>query len=349
MFGGGAADRFLTCHPTARHYPHPMLPLASLRIGHAHSSTARTGTTVLVLGSAHPCAVDVRGGAPGTREVPALSLGGLISSADAITLSGGSVYGLAAADEVTAWLGARGQGYHIHSDAPRSPVVGGAILFDNLNGGSKAWGEDPPFRRLAQQALGKLSRDVTEGAVGAGYGATAGTHAGGLGYASEAVGPHTVASLVAANPVGSPFLPGTAKRGQGVPWAWPWEVDGEFGGRRPAPDWQLSPATDTKLGHLSGAGAATVIGVVMTDAELTQGQLQRLAVSAHDGIAMSVQPSHTPLDGDTLFALGARPGEGAGPLPEPAPRALARLGAAAARTTARALTRGVLEGISHWS
>ena len=321
-----------------------MLPLPSLRIGHAHSSTARTGTTVLVLDSAHPCAVDVRGGAPGTREVPALSLGGLVDGADAVTLSGGSVYGLAAADEVTAWLGARGQGYHVHPDAPRSPVVGGAILFDNLNGGDKGWGEDPPFRRLAREALANLSRDVPEGAVGAGFGATAGTYAGGLGYATETVGPHTVSSLIAANPVGSPFLPGT-----NIPWAWPWEVEAEFGGRRPPPGWQLTHATDTKLGHISGAGAATVIGVVITDAELTQAQLHRLAVAAHDGIAMSVQPSHTPLDGDTLFALGAKPGEGSGPLPDPAPRALAHLGAAAARTTARALTRGVLKGIAHWS
>ena len=326
-----------------------MLPLPALRVGHAHDATARTGTTILVLDSAHPCAVDVRGGAPGTREVPALSLGGLVGGADAVTLSGGSVYGLAAADEVTTWLGARGQGYHVHADAPRSPVVGGAILFDNLNGGNKAWGETPPFRRLAREALANLSRDVAEGAVGAGHGATAGTHAGGLGYATEAVGPHTVASLIAANPVGSPFLPGTAKEGEGVPWAWPWEVDAEFGYRRPAPDWQLTEATDTKLGHLSSAGAATVIGVVMTDAELTQSQLHHLAISAHDGIAMSVQPSHTPLDGDTLFALGAKPGEGSGPLPDPAPRALAHLGAACARTTARALTRGVLGGIAHWS
>ena len=323
-----------------------MFPLPSLRIGHAHDATARTGTTVLVLDSAHPCAVDVRGGAPGTREVPALSLGGLVGGADAITLSGGSVYGLAVADEVTIWLGARGQGYHVHADAPRSPIVGGAILFDNLNGGDKAWGNDPPFRRLAREALGNLSRDITEGAVGAGFGATAGTHAGGLGYASERVGEHTVASLIAANPVGSPFLPGTTETGEAVPWAWPWEVDGEFGRRRPAPDWQLSQPTDTKLGQLEGAGAATVIGVVMTDAELTQSQLHRLAVSAHDGIAMSVQPSHTPLDGDTLFALGAKPGEGRSPLPDPGPRALAHLGAAAARTTARALTRGVLQGIA---
>ena len=322
--------------------PRSRLPLPGLRIGHAHDGAVRTGATILVFDEAHPCAVDVRGGAPGTRETAALGLGGLVGGVDAITLAGGSVYGLACADEVVRWMGARGMGFHVHEGAPRSPVVAGAILFDNLNGGDKAWGAEPPFARLAREALEGLDREVAEGKIGAGYGATAGTHTGGLGYASGRVGGFTVASLIAANPVGSPFMPGTAGEGAGVPWAWAWEVDGEFGGRRPPADWALGEATDTKLGALGDVGAATVIGVVMTDAELGKDALHRLAVGAQDGIAMSVQPSHTPLDGDTLFAVGARAGEGVGGLPEPAPRSLSRLCAAAARTTARALTRGVL-------
>ena len=306
-------------------------PIPGLLIGHAHDEHARTGVTVLVCDEAMPCAVDVRGGAPGTRETDALGLGGLVGRADAITLSGGSVYGLAAADEVTRWLGGQGRGFHVHDAAPRSPIVGGAILFDNLNGGDKSWGDSPPHARLAREALEKLSDTIAEGAVGAGFGATAGLHRGGLGVASERVGGHTVMSLIAANPVGSPYMPGT-----NCFWAWPWEVECEFGGRRPAPDWSLSDATDTKLPQLSGAGAATVIGVVVTDAGLSPAQLYRLAVGAQDGIAMAVQPSHTPLDGDTIFALSA--GEGGAELP---PRDLAWLGAAAARTTARAIARGV--------
>ena len=123
--------------------------------------------------------------------------------------------------------------------------------------------------------------------------------------------------------------------GSKVPWAWPFEIDGEFGGARPAPDYKLIPASDTKLALIKAAGQATVIGAVITDAALSQSRAKRLAVMAQDGLAMAVQPAHTPLDGDTLFALsmGDKLCEG--------PVALAELGGAAARVTARALMRGV--------
>jgi D-aminopeptidase len=143
---------------------------------------------------------------------------------------------------------------------------------------------------------------LSEGAYGAGFGASAGLYPGGTGTASEVIDGITVGALIAANPVGSPYMPGTD-----CPWAWMYEVDNEFGGVRPPADYALQSATDTKLALLkmlkNQAGQSTVIGAVATNAQLTQKQLKRLAIMAQDGLAMSVQPAHTPLDGDTIFAL----------------------------------------------
>ena len=309
------------------------LPIPGVRIGQAHDAAVRTGVTVILPDRASPCAVDVRGGGPGTRETDTLGQGNLITHVHGIALAGGSVYGLAAADGVCTWLGARGRGYAASANdaVPVSPIVPAAILFDLANGGDKAWGEDPPYRRLAMLACERAGTEVAEGKAGAGFGATAGLYSGGLGVASEEVGGVTVTALIAANPVGSPYLPGTT-----CPHAWMYERDSEFGHTRPPANYSWSAPADTKLKTLRGAGQSTVIGAVLTNAALSQSQLKRLAVMAQDGIALAVQPSHTPLDGDTLFALslGSEPCE--------SPVHLAHLGAAAARATARALTRGVL-------
>ena len=303
----------------------------NLRVGQAHDPVVKTGVTVILPDSPATCAVDVRGGGPGTRETDTLSDGGLIDKVHAITLSGGSVYGLGAADGVCAWLGSQRIGYAPGpAPIPVSPIVPSAILFDNANGGDKDWGITPPFRDLGIAACEAASNSIIEGKAGAGFGATAGMYAGGLGCAFETVGDLTVTAIIAANPVGSPYMPGTD-----CPWAWPYEVDGEFGGVRPPRDYQLIPATDTKLAFLKAAGQSTVIGAVMTDAALSQKQLKRLAIMAQDGIAMAVQPSHTPLDGDTIFALSV------GDKVCERPVDLAELGAAAARVTARALMRGI--------
>ena len=209
-----------------------------------------------------------------------------------------------------------------------------AILFDNANGGDKAWGVEPPFGDLGFRACENLASNCPEGAVGAGFGATAGLYAGGLGTASEIVGNTVVAALIAANPIGSPFMPASD-----CPWAWPYEVNGEFGGKRPPADYQLTPPSDTKLALLKARqnplAQSTVIGVIGTNAALSQKQLKRLAIMGQDGITMSVRPAHTPLDGDTLFALST------GDIDCQSPVELAGLGAAAARCVARALMRGV--------
>lgn len=307
-----------------------ILDVGGLRVGAAHDASVKTGVSVIIPDKPAICAVDVRGGGPGTRETAALQDGGLIDHVHGIVLAGGSVYGLAAADAVTNWLGAQGIGYIAREGIPPSPIVPAAILFDNANGGDKNWGESPPFYELGLEACSAMCGHINEGAVGAGFGASAGIYAGGLGTAFENVGDIKVGALIAANPVGSPYMPGSD-----VPWAWPFEVDGEFGGKRPAKDYQLSPARDTKLEFLKQAGQSTVIGVVATNAALSQKQLKRLAIMAQDGIAMAVQPAHTPLDGDTIFALST------GNMPCDGPADLAAIGAAAARCTARALMRGV--------
>ncbi|MEL6686451.1 MAG: P1 family peptidase [Pseudomonadota bacterium] len=303
-----------------------------LKIGHAHDAKVKTGVTVILPDEPALCAVDVRGGGPGTRETDTLALGGLVDRVHAIVLSGGSVYGLAAADGVCRELGRKGIGFVAGPPPiPVSPIVPSAILFDNANGGDKDWGGHPPYLELGQKALGAVSHETGEGAVGAGYGATAGNYPGGFGVATERVNGVTVMAMIAANPVGSPFQPGTR-----VPHAWIYERQSEFGSQKPPVDYEWSEPQDTKLSRFARAGQNTVIGAVATDAVLSPSDLKRVAIMAQDGLAMSVQPSHTPLDGDTIFALSV------GNLSVQGPAELSDLGSAAARAVARALTRGVL-------
>ena len=309
--------------------------ITSLKIGNAHDTQVKTGVTVILPDAPALCAVDVRGGGPGTRETDALSADGSVTHVHAIVLAGGSVYGLEAASSVANILGARRIGYEVApAPVPVSPIVPAAILFDNANDGDKDWGETPPFARLGKQALKNTATDFDLGKAGAGYGATAGLYPGGLGSASEQIGDITISALIAANPVGSPYMPNTD-----CFWAWDCEVGGEYGGRRPPADYTPVLACDTKLEFLRKAGASTVIGVVATDAKLSHAELRRLAIMAQDGIAIAVRPSHTPMDGDTLFALSTENK----PLAGSRPAVLSELGAAAARCVARALARGVYE------
>lgn len=308
-----------------------ILDVGGLKVGQAHDVNVKTGVTVIIPDSPAPCAVDVRGGGPGTREMAALQDGGLIEAVHALVLSGGSVYGLAAADGVTAWLGAQRRGYEVGPvPIPVSPIVPSAILFDNANGGDKAWGMAPPYRELAIDACNALCGHLNEGAYGAGFGATAGLYPGGLGTASEIVDGVTVGALIAANPVGSPYMPGTD-----CFWAWPYEQDGEFGGCRPPADYAYAPPRDTKLEFLKQSGVSTIIGLVATNAGLDRKALKRFTIMAQDGLPMAVQPAHTAMDGDTLFGLST------GDKSCESPAVLSELGAAAARCTARAIARGI--------
>jgi L-aminopeptidase/D-esterase-like protein len=206
------------------------------------------------------------------------------------------------------------------------------------NGGDKDWGLNPPYRALGMAAVAAAGRDFPLGSVGAGHGAMAGVRKGGIGSASLDLGDGlVVGALVAVNPVGSPYMPD----GETF-WAWPFEIDGEFGGGVPDPSAPrpLEPIPDdSKLAARLKAGANTTLAIVATSADLTTAEATRLAMMAQDGVARAVRPAHTPFDGDVVFALSS----GAVDLGDGPTRALtiARLGSAAADTLARAIARGV--------
>ncbi|HEY1752349.1 MAG TPA: P1 family peptidase, partial [Caulobacteraceae bacterium] len=203
--------------------------VAGLRVGQAVDAAARTGVTVILADGRAVCACDVRGGAPGTRETDALAPENLVDEADAVVLAGGSVYGLAAADGVTAVLGAAAQGYRLSAaatTAPVSPIVPAAILYDLANGGGKAWGESPPYRELGMAAVRAAGAGFELGTAGAGYGAMSGRLKGGLGSASAiGAGGFTVGAIAAVNSYGAAVAPGGRTF-----WAAPYEIGGEFGG-----------------------------------------------------------------------------------------------------------------------
>jgi len=311
-----------------------------LAVGNAEDEAARTGVTVILPDSRVAAAVDVRGGAPGTSETDALDPINLVGTLDAVVLAGGSVYGLEAASGVTAWLGAKGRGYVLAAGAPAAPLVPAAILFDLVNGGDKHWGAEPPYRRLGIAAAESAATDFALGNAGAGYGAMAGAYKGGLGSVSARVaGGFVVGALVAANPVGSPVIPGTATL-----WAHLFERHGELGHQTPPRgpiDWDDGFPPDTKLSARGGTrpGANTTIGVVATDAALSGAELKRVAIMAQSGYARAVRPIHSPFDGDTVFAIAT----GVRALTEPREFAVALIGHAAADCAARALARGVYE------
>ncbi len=298
--------------------------VAGLAVGNAADDAIRTGVTVLSADQPFVAGLHVMGGAPGTRESDLLAPDKLVQEVDALVLSGGSAFGLDAASGVADALRAEGRGFAV--EGQRVPIVPGAILFDLLNGGDKDWAENP-YKRLGRAALADAGEDFALGSVGAGAGATLADLKGGLGSASLVLESGvTVGALVAVNAVGS------ATYGDGFFWAAPWEMGGEFGGRGSGPGFDPAAPPVTKL----GARQATTIAIVATDAALGQAQATRLAVAAHDGMARAIVPSHTPYDGDLVFAVST----GARPLTDPARDPLA-LGHAAAVCLARAIARGV--------
>src|SRR4051794_6624344 len=248
---------------------------------------------------------------------------------DAIALSGGSALGLDAAGGVQAWLVEQGRGLRIREAL--IPIVPGAICFDLLNGGNKAWGRFPPYRDLGYAAARAASTDFALGSVGAGLGATTANLKGGLGSASaQTDGGVLVAALAVVNAVGSVTV------GDG-PWFWaaPFEAGDEFGGRGlPASFTPEMQAMRLKGGAQATSAENTTLAVVVTDAALTRPQAKRLAMIAQTGFARAIYPVHAPLDGDVVFtaATGEKPVD---PL-----IGLTELGMVAANTVARAITRG---------
>lgn len=308
--------------------------VAGLSIGCAEDESALTGVTVIVPDMRAVCAVDVRGGGPGTRETDALAPENLVDAIDALVLSGGSVYGLAAADGVAAAMGAEGRGFALIDlpGVPRSPVIPAAILYDLANGGSKAWGDAPPYNALGRRAYAARSRSVPLGNFGAGLGAVAGALKGGQGSASIVTQDGvTVAALVCVNSWGS-----TTQPSQRAFWAQPFEIDGEFGSV--APTQQSFDAEDWGGAKFNPQPRAnTTIACVATDAALTPSEAKRVAQMASAGMARAIRPVFAPFDGDVVFALSTAVRD----LPEPRALSVARIGALAADCLSRAIARGV--------
>jgi L-aminopeptidase/D-esterase-like protein len=312
--------------------------VAGLKVGNAEDHRIRTGVTVLLADSAFAAVADIRGGAPGTRDVEALDPVSLVDGIDAITLSGGSAFGLDAPSGVQSWLRARGRGFQIGPRAPLVPVVSGAILFDLANGGDKEWGDVSPYRALGLAAVENAAEDFALGNAGAGLGAIAGAYKGGLGSASLVTDDgFTVGAIVAVNSVGSPLIPGSD-----VFWSFPLEMNKEFGGCRLAPDF-AQKEYDLPL-DMKGARERenTTIAIVATDADLTRVELKRVAIMAADGFARALRPVHTPFDGDLVFAISTAQRK----IGEPRQRDVMRIGMLAADCLARAIARGVFEARS---
>lgn len=330
---------------TARPGPFNLITdVGGLKVGCAHDEGAMTGVTVIRPEGRAVAAVSVGGGGPGTRETDALAPDTLVDAIDALVLSGGSVYGLAAADGVVAALGAAGQGYALmpNSAVPRSPIVPAAILYDLANAGDKAWGETPPYRALGMAALKNAATDFRLGRAGAGYGARAGAAPGGLGSASIVTEDGiVVGALAAVNAFGAATMPGTD-----IYWAWPFEQASEFGGRRPAPgftldldDWGAAKANPATRVHAEAGRTNTTLGCVATNVALTPAEAQRVAKMAMSGISRAVRPAFAPFDGDVVFALSTAQTD----RPDQRPFTLARIGELAAACLARAIARGVHE------
>ncbi len=300
-----------------------------LVVGNSSDAVLKSGMTVLLGERPFVAGVHVMGGAPGTREVALLAPDKLVQEVDALVLSGGSAFGLDAASGVADGLRARGRGFDVGGQ--KVPIVPGAILFDLLNRGAKDWRENP-YGPMGRAALEAAAADFALGTAGAGTGAFTEGLKGGLGSASLVLECGvTVGALVAVNALGAVCV------GDGPHfWAAPFEMEAEFGGIGPAPagafDATAEPHPERRLGE------ATTIAIVATDAALTKAEATRMAVAAHDGIARAIVPSHTPMDGDLVFAVAT----GERKLPDPVFDPL-RLGHAAAVCLARAIARGVYE------
>lgn len=289
-----------------------------VRVGHAdrRGDGWLTGVTVLLPPPGTVGAVDVRGGGPGTHETDALDPSSLVPTVDAVVLTGGSAYGLAAAGGAQRWCEEQGRGFPVGPPGDPGalvvPIVPAAAVFDLGRGGDPAARPDAAMGYAAAAAAGAAQGPAATGCIGAGTGTqlALGTLKGGVGSASVRLpGGFVVGALAVVNAVGSPLDPvtgallGTAFVPPGLP-------------RPPAPD-PAEHAAPAAAGSAAGQppvpGANTTLAVVVTDAPLDPAGLRRVAVCGHDGLARSLSPVHTLMDGDTVFALSTTgPGTPAG-------------------------------------
>jgi L-aminopeptidase/D-esterase-like protein len=315
--------------------------VAGIRVGHATRAGAGwlTGTTVVLAPDAGAVAgVDVRGGAPGTRETDLLDPRNLVDRVNAVVLSGGSAFGLAAADGVVRSLYAAGLGWPMGPPGQVVPIVPAAVLFDLGRGGE--FDSAPTASDGAAAFDAAHGGAVEQGCVGAGTGARTGGLKGGIGSASVLLEDGTtVAALVAVNSFGSSCDEATGellarRHGLGDEFAGvaiPTTHEAEAARERAAAAYGSQPVRP---------GMATCIGVIATDATLTKAQCQKVSGLGHDGLARAVSPVHTLLDGDTLFTLAT------GERPVPELPALHALMVAAAGCVTRAVGHAVLAATS---
>lgn len=297
-----------------------------LKIGHYTDSAGATGCTVALYPKGAVCGVDVRGSAPGTRETDALSSTSLVEAAHGVLLTGGSAFGLAAADGVMEYLAERGSGYQTQTCPV--PIVPTAVIFDLAIGESSS----RPGRDAGRSACENAREDApAEGSVGAGTGATVAKRLGtgrmiksGIGYAGERLSNGCVlAALVVVNSVGDVY-------------------DYRSGDLIAGPRDDRSGNNESTLGENAFAAAGplstnTTIGVIATDVPLLRWQAQKIAQCAQDGVALSIRPAHTMFDGDTFFALSTCTADGSGV----SPNFLSDLGWKATTLVCKAIERGV--------
>ncbi|MEO1087027.1 MAG: P1 family peptidase [Acidobacteriota bacterium] len=323
-------DRDATSAPsTGKPLEWGLTAVAGLRVGHAEMPGRPTGCTVVLADGDAVAGVDVRGGAPGSRELALLDPVQTVDRVHAAVLAGGSAFGLAAATGVVDDLAERGIGFP--TGGGPVPIVPSVILYDLELGGRPDIRPDADCGRRACDAA--HDGPVAEGSVGAGAGATVGkllgparAMRGGLGTAAlRTADGHTVAALVAVNALGDVVDPrdGALVAGARGPDGVPVDV------RRLI---RSGSATGAPL----GPGQNTTIGLIATDAPLTKAAVTRLARMGHDGFARTLYPAHTPFDGDALLALST----GRGPTLTD-PMAIGQLGALAAEVVADAVLRGV--------
>lgn len=297
--------------------------VAGLEVGHDTLRERPTGCTVVLAREGAVAGVDVRGGAPGSRETDLLDPVNSVQEVHAVVLSGGSAFGLDTATGVMRWLEEREIGFDTR--VAKVPIVPAAILFDLGVGGDPSIRPDAECGYRAAGAAGP--GPVAEGSVGAGAGATVGklggpgrAMKGGIGTASISLsGGLVVAALVAVNAVGDVVDPATGEVVAGA-------RDGQGG---------FADARRLLRAGVIGRspGENTTIGVVATNATLTQAQATKMAQMAHDGLARAIVPAHTPSDGDTIFALATGAHEG--------PANLTVIGGLAAEVMADAVLRAV--------
>jgi L-aminopeptidase/D-esterase-like protein len=313
--------------------------VGGILVGHYHrldpdatrgSGWAR-GVTVVVTPPGTVGAVDARGGAPGSRETDLLDPANSVRYVDAVLIAGGSAYGLAAADGVMRWLEEHGRGVALAGGVV--PIVPGAVIFD-LDVGDWSCRPTADFGYAACETAGV---EVDVGTVGAGVGACAGVLKGGVGTASTTLESGvTVGALVAVNSAGNVIDQAT-----GLPWMA--QLAEELGLTPPPADQIAALAQlESPLSSLN-----TAVAVVATDAALSPAACRQMASTAHDGLARSIRPAHTPVDGDMVFALATGAVEVAPPVDTPAAFSpetalVTAVGSAAADCLARAVLVGVV-------